>query len=31
LIKENLEKVDEVYICGAPAMVESAIQKLEEN
>jgi len=31
LTKENLENINESYICGAPSMVESAISKLTEN
>lgn len=31
LTKNNLEKTDEVYICWAPAMVDSSVEKLKEN
>ncbi|MDQ7009699.1 MAG: hypothetical protein Q9M94_05400 [Candidatus Gracilibacteria bacterium] len=31
LTKQNLEKTNEIYICGAPAMVDSSIKKLEDS
>ncbi|MCD5380628.1 FAD-dependent oxidoreductase [Candidatus Gracilibacteria bacterium] len=30
LTSENVSKFEEVYICGAPAMVDSSVEKLEE-
>jgi len=31
LTKENLENINEFYICWAPAMVNSSLEKLKEN